>query len=139
MSLERLHTTLLIVGMLIFYFLVMPEQVDHIEDARIVPTTVPSIAIWAIIVAAGFQLISSKVRIELNPQLCLRAVICTAFIIACTSIMSRFGFEFGAPILALGVMLGIGERRPHWLFLSVVVIPLGVWLLVEQVLYRVLP
>jgi putative tricarboxylic transport membrane protein len=139
MSLERLQTVVLILGMMLFYFFVMPGQVDHIEDARIVPTTVPTIAIWIIIIAAGFQLFTSKEAPKFNPILCFRAVLCTAFIIACIAIIKRFGFEFGAPILALGVMLGIGERRLHWLALGVVVIPIGVWLLVEQVLERILP
>ena len=139
MLLERLQTAVLILGMMFFYFIIMPEQVDHIEDARIVPTTVPSIAIWIIILAAVFQFFTSKTEVRLNSMLCVRAVICGGFVIACLAIMKRFGFEFGAPILALGVMLGIGERRLHWIVLGSTVIPLGVWFLVEQVLNRVLP
>lgn len=139
MSLEKLHTGLLILGLVVFYFFVMPTQLDQIENARIVPKTVPSIAIWIIIVAALFQLFSRKISIKLNAVLCLRTLICSLFIIACIALMDRFGFQFGAPILALGVMLGIGERRLHWLFLGGLIIPLGVWVLVEQVLNRILP
>ncbi|MGX9416649.1 tripartite tricarboxylate transporter TctB family protein [Vibrio sp. WJH972] len=139
MSLERLQTGILILGMIFFYFVIMPGQVDHIENARIVPTTVPTIAIWIIIVTAVFQFISNKATINFNPTLCLRTIACVAYVITSISIMGHFGFEFGAPLLALGVMLLIGERRLHWLFLGAFVIPIGVWLLVEQVLNRYLP
>ena len=139
MSLERIQTAVLTLAMLIFYFLIMPNEVDQIEDARIVPTTVPSIAIWTIIIAGAFQFFSDKVSLELKPQLCLRAIVCTVFIIASVATMERFGFEFGAPILALGVMLGIGERRLHWILLGTLLIPISVWLLVEHVLGRTLP
>ena len=50
--------------------------------------------------------------------------------------MENIGFEVGAPILALGLMLGIGERRIRWLIVGALVVPLGVWLLAEQVLNR---
>lgn len=138
MSIERLQTVLLILGMLFLYFVIMPEQVDQIKSSSIVPTTIPSIAIWIIIVAAGIQFFLSKESIEFNPILCLRAAVCISFIIACVVIMKRFGFEFGSPLLALGIMLGIGERRLHWLFLGSAVIPIGAWLIVEQVLGRIL-
>ncbi|MEP1765493.1 MAG: hypothetical protein ABJJ53_02390 [Sulfitobacter sp.] len=138
MSLERLQSALLVLGMLIVYFFVMPGQVDLVEDARIVPRTVPSIAIGIIALAGVVQFLTSKAVIDIDVLLCVRAAICTAFVIACVAGMERFGFEYVAPILALGVMLGIGERRPHWLFIGVFVIPIGVWLLVERVLDRIL-
>ncbi|TCS38804.1 hypothetical protein [Reinekea marinisedimentorum] len=138
MTLERLQTVILILGMLFLYFVIMPGQIDHIENARIVPATVPTISIWIIIIAAVFQLFSTKVSVKFNPTLCLRAAIFAIFVITSITIMTRFGFEYGAPILALGVMLGIGERRLHWLFLGSTVIPISVWLLVENVLDRVL-
>ncbi len=138
MSLERLQSALLVLGMLIIFFFVMPGQVDLIEDARIVPRTVPSIAIWIIVIAGVAQFLSNKEVIDLNLLLCIRAAICAVFIIACVAAMERFGFEYVAPVLALGVMLGIGERRLHWLFVGTFIIPIGVWLLVERVLDRIL-
>jgi len=138
MSSERLQSALLVLGMVLFFFLVMPGQVDDIRNARIVPRTVPTIAIWTIIVFGVVQFARNQVRVTVDWALCARAAICAGFLIGCVAAMEHFGFEYVAPALALGIMLGIGERRLHWLLLGGFVIPLGVWLLVERVLDRAL-
>jgi putative tricarboxylic transport membrane protein len=53
--------------------------------------------------------------------------------------MSRFGFVYVAPGLALVVMLFIGERRPVWLLSGIIAAPALIWLIVEQLLERPLP
>jgi putative tricarboxylic transport membrane protein len=54
-------------------------------------------------------------------------------------LMQRFGFFYIAPVLALAVMLFIGERRPWWLLTGVIAAPALIWLIVEKLLERPLP
>ncbi len=63
----------------------------------------------------------------------------TALLAAGIYTMSLFGFEYVAPVLALALMLMIGERRPLWLVLGTVVMPLIIWFLVTFALGRALP
>ena len=54
-------------------------------------------------------------------------------------VMSWFGFVYVAPVLALIIMLMIGERRPFWLIAGVAAMPAAIWVLVAVVLERALP
>jgi putative tricarboxylic transport membrane protein len=136
MSVERILTGAIVVFGLVFLFLVIPEQVETVDFGRIVPSTVPSLALVILTVAAAVQIFTSKFSVDVNLLVCIRAAIFIALMGLSVWLMERFGFEYIAPVLALAVMLLIGERRWYWLLLGGVVIPLGVWLIVERLLDR---
>lgn len=138
MSLERIVTGAILVFSMTFLFLVMPQQVEAVSYGRIMPSTLPTILLWIISAAAAIQLVTLKDNVGLNSRAVIRAAMVLALMATTTWLMDLFSFEYVAPILALLLMLFIGERRWHWLLLGGIVIPLGIWLLVEQVLNRAL-
>jgi putative tricarboxylic transport membrane protein len=138
MSADRIVTGLIVLIGLSFIFLIVPTQVEEVEYGRIVPSTVPMIALWALVIVAAIQFFTEKSTLGVDPVVCIRAVGVITLLVVAVYLMERFGFEYFAPILALAIMLAIGERRWYWLLFGGVVLPLSVWLLVERVLDRTL-
>lgn len=138
MSLERIVTGAILVFSMTFLFLVMPQQVETVSYGRIIPATLPTILLWIIAIATAVQLITLKDNVGLNGRVAFRAALVLTLMAGSAWLMDIFAFEYIAPILALLLMLFIGEKRWYWLLLGGVAIPLGVWLLVEQVLNRAL-
>ncbi|WP_323035910.1 tripartite tricarboxylate transporter TctB family protein [Pararhodobacter sp.] len=139
MSAERLFTAILVFLGAGFLFLVLPHQVETVSYGRVVPATVPTVALWVIFVAGVVQFVTSQEFIGLHLLNSLRAIAVVAIFVAAVWLMERFGFEYFAPVFALAIMLFMGERRWYWLLFAGVAMPLGVWVLVENVLNRVLP
>ena len=77
-------------------------------------------------------------EIQNKRQLLVTAAYVVVLVIALYSI-SQFGFIYVAPVLALVLMLMIGERRWYWLGLGCLGMPAVIWLLVVQILDRSLP
>ena len=50
--------------------------------------------------------------------------------------MAGVGFALVAPVLALAIMLLIGERRPWWLAVGALAMPAMIWVFVVQILGR---
>ena len=69
---------------------------------------------------------------ELPPQ-------STALAAAALWAMGRWGFIWTAPVLAALLVATLRERRPVWIAATVLAVPLGIWLAVEQLLGRTLP
>ena len=138
MSLERIVTGAILVFSMTFLFLVMPQQVETVSYGRIIPATLPTILLWIIAIAAAVQLMTLKDDVGLNGRVVFRAALVLTLMAGSAWLMDLFAFEYIAPILALLLMLFIGEKRWYWLLLGGVAIPLGIWLLVEQVLNRAL-
>lgn len=136
MGLERSITFILIVLSLAVLFFVMPNQIEAVDYGRVIPSTVPTLVLWVIIGAAVIQLFQSREIIKLEAVIVARVIGFILLLLAAVFAMERFGFEYTAPVLALLIMLAIGERRWPWLLLGGVVIPIGVWLIVEQLLDR---
>lgn len=138
MSLERIVTGAILVFSMTFLFLVMPQQVETVSYGRIIPATLPTILLWIIAIAAAVQLMTLKDDVGLNGRVVFRAALVLTLMAGSAWLMDLFAFEYIAPTLALLLMLFIGEKRWYWLLLGGIVVPLGIWLLVEQVLNRAL-
>jgi len=138
MSVDRIATALIIVFGLVFLFWIIPAQIETVDYGRIIPSTVPTIAMWAIVIVALVQLFTDTSKTTLNTLVCVRAAGFVFVLIGSVFLMDRFGFEYFAPLLALVIMVAIGERRWYWLVFGGVVLPLGIWFLVENVLDRAL-
>lgn len=138
MTAERLLTGAMVLFGLVFLFWVVPRQVETVDFGRIVPSTVPTITLAIFTAVAAIQLFTSKHEVEVNLLVFTRAALFVCLMVFAVWLMNRFGFEIVAPVLALAVMLLIGERRWHWLLLGGFVVPLGIWLIVERLLDRAL-
>ena len=63
----------------------------------------------------------------------------TIVLLIATLAMERVGFIPAAVGLVAVVTLGMFERRPVWLLVTIAAVPLGTWMLFEWILKRPLP
>ncbi len=138
-TVDRISGSFFLVLGLTLYFYVNPTYIETVDGGNLAPSTFPNIL--ALIVAVCGAILLFKPTAQQAPD--LRAMFITstyvAMLVAGLYAMSKFGFEYVASVLALTIMLAIGERRPFWLLLGVVVIPALIWFLVTVVLGRALP
>lgn len=124
---------------LAMYFMVIPAFVEVTDEGNIAPSTMPN---WLSIIIAlsGAALIVKPTQHQAHD---LRTFLITGAYVVVLVIgifaMSYLGFVYVGPILALAIMLMIGERRPFWLFAGTVIMPAIIWFFVQHVLHRVLP
>ncbi|MQY43957.1 hypothetical protein GG681_15020 [Epibacterium sp. SM1969] len=125
---------------LALYFVVIPTYVETIEDSSWVrPGTIPN-AIAVVLSVCGALLILKPTAHRVQGQReFLFAGLYFLLLAAGLLLMSYVGFVYAAPVIALVIMLMIGERRRLWLGVGVVALPAAIWLLVVQVLERALP
>ena len=76
---------------------------------------------------------------DIAPRRHLKAAGLLALAAAALWAMGRWGFIWTAPVLAALLVATLRERRPVWIAATVLAVPLGIWLAVEQLLGRTLP
>lgn len=124
---------------LAMYFWVNPNYIETVDGGNLSPDTLPNIISIILALAGAFVVIKPTKHQVRNPVLMAKTGLYIALLTAGIWAMSRFGFEYVAPVLALAIMWFIGERRPLWLGLGVIVMPAVIWFLVTQLLDRALP
>lgn len=121
------------------YFLVNPGNIEAVDGGNLAPETFPNILSVVIAVCGGLLvLVPTREKIR-DPMLMGKAGLYAGLLVIGGLAMSRFGFEYVAPVLALAIMLLTGERRRHWLAFGVIGMPALTWFLVTEVLGRALP
>lgn len=138
-SADRWTGAFLLLFGLAMYFMVIPVFVEVTDEGNIAPSTMPN---WlSIIIALGGAALILKPTLHQTQS--LQAFLIMGAYVAVLVIgifaMSYFGFVYVGPVLALVIMLMIGERRPLWLFAGTVIMPAAIWFFVEHLLHRVLP
>lgn len=136
---DRLSGTFFLLFGLGMYFLVNPNFIESVDGGNIDPDALPNV-VSIVIAVCGALLAFKPTAHELQDlrsmgRACLYVVLLSIGIFA----MSKFGFEFVAPVLALSMMWLIGERRWLWLILGTVAMPALIWFLVVHALGRSLP
>ncbi len=124
---------------LAMYFYVNPVYIETVDGGNLAPNKVPNIVSIIVAVCGAFLTLKPTAHQVRNPILMVKTGLYVGLLVAGIYAMSWFGFEYVAPILALAIMWMIGERRPLWLGLGVVGMPVLIWFLVTQVLERALP
>ncbi len=136
---DRISGTFFLVLGLTMYLFVNPNYIESVNGGNISPNTFPNIL--SIIIAVCGTMLLFKPTTQQAPD--LRSVAITSMYVLLLVVglyaMSKFGFEYVAPVLAFVIMIAIGERRLHWLLLGIVGMPVLIWLLVTIVLGRALP
>ncbi|GHA43843.1 hypothetical protein GCM10008927_05740 [Amylibacter ulvae] len=139
LSADRVSGAFFLFFGLTMYFFVIPNFVESVDEGNIAPATMPNL-ISMVLALCGAILMLKPTDFEVrNPSLIAKTFLYVALLAAGIYAMSLFGFEYVAPVLAFAIMWLIGERRPHWLVLGVVGMPLIIWFLVTHVLGRALP
>lgn len=141
MLVHRLGTAAFLVFGLFLYFVLIPNHVETISYGWLRPGTLPNALAILLIVFAFLQMFTPPNDTEELPTLpeFVRAVLFIIGVIACVYAMGQFGFLPVSIVMALILMLVVGERRPHWLALGGAVIPVSVWYTTEVFLGRPLP
>ncbi len=121
------------------YFVVIPYDTESVDYGWVRPQTVPNAMAWIIIIAGLAQLIRPTGSVSADIAKMSRAAMHLLIVAGGVLAISQFGFRLVSPLLALAIMLTVGERRPVWLALGVIGIPVLIWFVVAVLLGRPLP
>ncbi|NKB63096.1 MAG: hypothetical protein GKR95_13570 [Gammaproteobacteria bacterium] len=123
----------------VLYLFIIPRFVDSSQSSWIRPDTIPLATSFVIVLCGAFLVFKPTAHSLQNLRGHFKAVLFFLLLALGLYAMSMFGFVYIAPLLALSLMLLIGERRLLWLGLGVIGVPFAIWLLVVRVLERSLP
>ena len=136
---DRLSGLFFLLLGLAMYFVIIPIFVEDAQGGNIAPDTMPNYVSIIMALAGAILIVKpSDLRLQ-EPVIFIRAGMLVAILITAIIAMSYLGYIYIAPILALLVMLIIGEKRPTWLLGGCVIAPAAIWFLVTQLLDRSLP
>lgn len=138
-SADRISGLFFMVLGLAMYFWVNPNYIETVDGGNLSPDTLPNAISIILAIAGAFVMIRPTKHQVRNPVLMAKTGLYVALLTFGIWAISLFGFEYVSPVLALAIMWFIGERRPLWLGLGVVVMPGVIWFLVTQLLGRALP
>ncbi|SFR13306.1 tripartite tricarboxylate transporter TctB family protein [Poseidonocella sedimentorum] len=136
---DRLSGAFFLVFGLALFFLVIPEYVEDPQGGNLSPRTMPYVTAWVLAVCGGLLMLRPTNHAAPDAGFFLKAAAYVVVLGGSIYAMSLVGFLYVSPVLALIVMLMIGERRPLWLGVGVVLMPAAIWFLVTQLLERGLP
>lgn len=140
MSLDRIIGGIVVVfgGFLLLYSI--PENVRMIDRPIPYPAMFPQMAAWMFICLGAVQMLIGKARFEFPSGTQFLAFLGVIFLTLLAVLgLEKFGYlPVMIPFMA-AVTLISRERRPLWVGVMVLGLPLGVWLLFEHVLQRPLP
>jgi len=136
MMADRISGLVLLLAALAMIFLVIPASVETGERGMIRPSTLPLALCWLIALCGGWLVVRPGGHDAPPPHQFARAAAHVALLVGGVAAMGRFGFVMVAPVLALAIMLLIGERRPGWLVLGGLLLPALIWVFVVLVLGR---
>ncbi|KGJ03076.1 putative tricarboxylic transport membrane protein [Paracoccus halophilus] len=138
-SVDRLSGAFLLVFGLALYFYIVPNFAEQMDEVSLSPDALPKLYSLGIALGGLLMVLRPAEQEAPEPRLLLRVALFVAILFAALYAISWIGFVVVAPLLALTLMLMVGEHRPLWLAIGVVVIPALIWLLVTQLLGRALP
>lgn len=138
-SADRMTGAFFLIFGVILYVVIIPIYVEEVDGGWLKPATVPN-AIAVVLALCGALLMLKPTQHRVQPRSeFLFAGLYFALLAVGLFVMSYAGFLYSAPVIALAVMLLIGERRLFWLAMGVAGMPLAIWFLVARVLERSLP
>lgn len=136
---DRASGAVFVVLGLTLYFYVFPNHIETVESGWIYPSTIPN-AVAVILVVCG-AILTLKTTPQVLPPAREVAMAFVFLVLLSLGIWltSAVGFLLAAPVIALALMLTIGERRKLWLALGCIATPALIWFFVVQLLDRSLP
>lgn len=120
-------------------FILIPYHTETIGSAGMKPQTVPRLCAIFLVFLGSIQAAFPTGRVSLDYHEMARFAYFTLLAIGGLWLFSLFGFRIAAPVMALAVMLSVGERRIGWIAAGVIVLPAVVWFAVAVLLDRPLP
>jgi putative tricarboxylic transport membrane protein len=139
MTLNRLSGVVVAVFGLVLLFWIIPRHTELVDYGWLRPATLPKVTAIIIVISSIIHVLFPAGTAEFDLQPAMRAGLFFVISLAGLFIMHHLGFLIAAPLLAMILMLMVGERRPLWLVAGVVLVPLGIWSSIELLLKRPLP
>lgn len=120
-------------------FVAIPYETETVDYGWMRPQTMPTALAWILVVFGAVIASKSQHTDSPNTTQTIAAFKYLAIVVTAVFFINHFGFIIVSPILALVLVLIIGERRFHWLALGVFGVPFVIWLVVVVILGRLLP
>jgi len=139
MTLNRLSGAAAAAFGIILLFWIIPRYTEPVNYGWLRPATLPNITAVIVVMSGVIHFLFPGGTAEFDVRTAGRAGLFFVISLAGLFVMHRLGFLVGAPLLAMVLMLIVGERRPLWLAAGVVMVPLGIWSSVELLLKHPLP
>lgn len=119
----------------------IPANVAAGNPARLMtPQLFPQIAAWLILGLGLVQVVLGSTGANPPPRREVgRLLLLLAVTLASLFAMSRLGFVATMAALMVAVQLIGFERRPVWLIVTIIAVPVGIWLFFDVLLGRPLP
>jgi putative tricarboxylic transport membrane protein len=139
MTLNRLSGVVVAVFGIILLFWIIPRHTEPVDYGWLRPATLPNVTAIIIVISGITHVLFPSGKAEFDVQPAMRAGFFFVISLAGLFTMRHLGFLIAAPLLAMVLMLMVGERRPIWLFAGVAMVPLGIWSSIELLLKHPLP
>lgn len=136
---SRLSGLLFAVFGLALYFVIIPYDTELVDYGWVKPQTMPNVMAVTMVACGSVLFVFPAGAIGITHRQALRAALFLVILALGVFAIARLGFTIVAPFLALVLMLATGERRPLWLGVGGVAIPLMIWFTVTVLLGRLLP
>ena len=140
---HRISTLAVLLAALAAVFYVIPAGTEVIDYGTFSPGTVPTVLAWIIAALALVQLVLPQGGAGPEATLTLSTFARAALIFGVTLLavwlMPRIGFLPAAIGISATAAFVMQERRPVWLGLCTVGLPVLIWAIVTQLLDRTLP
>ncbi|WP_027834770.1 tripartite tricarboxylate transporter TctB family protein [Maritalea myrionectae] len=118
------------------FFLITPAATETVGYGWLRPNTVPNVMAVIMILAGTTLAISTPQEQQIDFPKMARAAGFLLVISIGLWAMAQWRYVFVAPMLALVLMVLVGERRWPWLLVGAVVLPVTISFLIEYVLER---
>ncbi len=147
MTADRICTLAILLGAVAFLTAVLPNGAEHLDYGTLSPEVMPKALAYVIILLAAFQLVFPLVSHgetgaqpqRPSPSEALRATAFFLLTLLGAGLIQTVGFLIvSVAIATLGCLL-MGERRPLWVGLGGVGLPVAIWFVVVFLLDRNLP
>jgi len=136
---DRLTGLVFVAVAVLLFWVIIPWQTETVEQGWLTPDLLPSV----MAVVIGVCGVALAVLPGTMPDFPLVPVLIAGnyatILFAGLILMSTVGFLWSAPVLALVIMLVMGERRILWLALGAAGMPAAIWYCVVILLERPLP
>ncbi|MGR3659579.1 MAG: tripartite tricarboxylate transporter TctB family protein [Paracoccaceae bacterium] len=140
MTLDRIIGGIVVAfgGFLLLYFI--PAHVRVIENRIPYPAMFPQMAAWMFIGLGLVQMLSGKAEFEFPSGRQFLAFLGVVFLtLIAVLFVEKIGYLPVMITFMAAIVIVSHERRPFWAAIMIIALPIGVWLLFEQVLQRALP
>ena len=140
MSSDRASGLVVLTLGVVLLTIIIPRFVETVDGGVMQPGAMPSLLAWVLALGGGWMVLRPS-RFETgspppDARLVRGASLYALVLGGGVVLMGEVGFPAVAPVLALVIMLMIGERRWGWLVTGTVAVPAAIWVFVALLLGR---